>query len=335
VGLGTDIDEQLLKMIADVGGGRFHAVQDAENLPRIFTKEAEMVSRAAAVEDWFPVSQTGYAAFLRQIDVSTAPYLHGYVSTKMKPTPAVELLSSSDTEEPILARWRVGTGWSLAWTSDVKTRWAVEWTGWPGWEKFWGQLVREHMREKHRREIDMRVEMVGGELHASIDAFTVDERFDNGMVSKLHVMGPQPKGDRKTVPMRQTAPGRYEARVPLDQYGSFLLRAEHAQVQDDGTLRPVASSSGHISNPYPREYAAFKPDELTLERAALATGGFFNPQDRSSLFSPDGEKITFHEELWSRLVMLAMGIFLVDLLLRRVRIFDRKFRPRRRRVAAV
>ncbi len=33
VGLGGDVDEQLLKMVADVGGGRFHAVQDANNLP--------------------------------------------------------------------------------------------------------------------------------------------------------------------------------------------------------------------------------------------------------------------------------------------------------------
>jgi uncharacterized membrane protein len=330
VGLGGDLDEQLLKMIADVGGGRYHSVPDPQSLPRIFTKETEMVARAAAVEDWFPVAQTGYASFLRTIDVRTAPYLHGYVSTKMKATPAVELLASADTEEPILARWRVGTGWSLAWTSDVKSRWAVEWLSWPGWEKFWGQLVREHMRQKHRREIDMKTEVVGGELVASIDAFTLDERFDNGLSSKLRVIGPQPKGAERTVPMRQTAPGRYEARVPLDKYGSFLLRAEHARRQDDGTLSPFASSSGHVSNPYPREYAAFQPDELTLERAALATSGLFNPQDRAVAFSPEGETITFHEELWPRFVMAAIAIFLLDLLLRRVRLFDRKFRPRRR-----
>ncbi len=64
VGLGNDLDEQLLKMIADVGGGRFHAVPDPNNLPRIFTKETEMVARAAAVEEWFPVTQVGDAAFL-------------------------------------------------------------------------------------------------------------------------------------------------------------------------------------------------------------------------------------------------------------------------------
>ena len=93
----------------------------------------------------------------------------------------------------------------------------------------------------------------------------------------------------------------------------------------------MATSSGHVSNPYPREYAAFKPDELTLERAALATGGQFNPADLKIAFSPEEEKITYHEELWPRFVMMALAIFLLDLLLRRVRVFDRKFRPRRRR----
>ena len=331
VGLGSEVDEQLLKMIADVGGGRYHPVPDPQSLPRIFTKETEMIARAAAVEEWFPVAQSGYASFLKRIDVRTAPYLHGYVSTKMKPSPATELLTSADTEEPILARWRVGTGWSLAWTSDVKARWAVEWIGWPGWEKFWGQLVREHMRQKHRRELDMRAEVVGGELVASVDAFTVDERFDNNLVSRLVVSGPQPGGDKTTVEMRQVAPGRYEARMPMDKYGSFLLRAEHSRAQDDGTIRPVAVSSGHISNPYPREYASFETDTRTLERAALATGGVFDPDDRAVAFAPDGEKITYHEELWARFVMGAIGLFLLDLLLRRVRLFDRKFRPKRRR----
>jgi uncharacterized membrane protein len=328
VGLGGDVDEQLLKMIADVGGGRFHAASDPQSLPRIFTKETEMVTRAAAVEEWFPVVQVGHASFLKRIDVRSAPFLHGYVSTKMKPPPATELLQAADSEEPILARWRVGTGWALAWTSDVKMRWAVEWTGWPGWEKFWGQLVREHMRQKHRRELDMRVEIVDGELRAVVDAFTVDERFDNKLTSRLHVIGPQPGGERRTVEMRQTAPGRYEARLPLDRYGSFLLRAEHLRAREDGALRPVAVSHGQIANPYPREYASFAGDTTALERAALTTGGRWDPEDRAVAFSPEGEKIQHHEELWMRLLMAAIGVFLLDLLVRRVRLFDRKFKPR-------
>lgn len=332
VGLGNELDDQLLKMIADVGGGRYHQVPDPNNLPRIFTKETEMIARAAAVEEWFPVTQVGDAGFLKGIDVRTAPNLHGYVSTKMKPTPAQELLQS-DTEEPILARWRVGLGWALAWTSDVKSRWAVEWLRWPGWEKFWGQLVHEHMRQKHRRELDMKAEVVGGTLHASVDAFGVDERFENNLLSKLTIVGPEPGGQKKVVDLRQTAPGRYEASVPLDKYGSFLLKAEHARELADGTTKPVATSDGHITNPYPREYASFEPDLTTLERAAIATGGAMDPKDVAAVFDPAGEKVTYHEELWPRFIYAAIVVFLLDLLVRRVRIFDRKFVARRRRAA--
>ncbi len=215
----------------------------------------------------------------------------------------------------------------------MKPRWATEWIGWPGWEKFWGQLVREHMRQKDRRELDMRSEIRGGVLYAAVDAFTVDERFDNKLQSKLTIMGPLPGGEKKVVPMRQTAPGRYEVEVPLDKYGSFLLRAEHSHELHDGTLGPVATSSGHVSNPYPREYASFKTDTVTLERAALAAGGKYDA-DLAVVYDPEGESITYHEELWPRVVMAAVLAFLLDLLLRRVRIFDRKFGVKRRRAVA-
>ncbi|EYF08980.1 VWA domain-containing protein [Chondromyces apiculatus] len=332
VGLGSDVDDQLLKMMADVSGGRYHAVADPNNLPRVFTKETEMIARAAAVEEWFPVTQVGEAAFLRGIDVRTAPYLHGYVSTKLKPTPAQELLTS-DVGEPILARWRVGLGWTLAWTSDVKSRWAVEWLRWPGFERFWGQLVHEHMRQKHRRELDMKAEIVGGELRASVDAFGVDERFDNNLSSKLSIIGPEPGGETRVVDMRQTAPGRYEVAVPLDRFGSFLLRAEHLREATDGSMKQAAVSYGHVSNPYPREYASFEPDVPTLDKAAAATGGKVDPESVAAIFDPAGEKVTFHEELWSRFIYAAIVVFLLDLLVRRVRLFDRKFVARRGRTA--
>jgi len=329
VGLGAEADEQLLKMIADVGGGRYHAVPDAQSLPRIFTKETEMIARAAAVEEWFPVAQVGYASFLKRIDVSTAPYLRGYVATRMKPTPAMELLTNADTEEPILARWRVGIGWVLAWTSDVKGRWAADWITWPGWEKFWGQLVHEHMRQKHRRELPIVASISEGKLKATVDAFTVDERFDNALLSTLTVTGPVPGGDKRSARMRQVAPGRYQAELPLDKYGSFLVKAQHVRELDDGSMTPVAVSLGHVSYPYPREFAQFKPQTATLSSAALITGGVLEPANTDVVFDPQGEEITYYEQLWSRAVMAAILVYLLDLLLRRVRIFNRRFRGRR------
>ncbi len=330
VGLGEGVNNDLLRGIADAGGGRFHLVPDPNSLPKIFTRETELIAQQAAVEEWFPVQQVGNADFLKGVAISAAPLLHGYVATQLKPAPA-QLILQSDRGDPILARWRAGLGWAVAWTSDVKNNWSVDWLRWSGFSKFWGQFVREHMRIKRRQELPMQVEMRENTVHAVVDAFTADERFDNQLESKLVVTGPataKGKGERRDVPMRRTAPGRYEADLRLDDYGSFLLRAEHARIAPDGSLQPFASSFGHISNPYPREYGRFEPDIELQARAAVAAGGSLDPEP-ARVFDAQGEKITYYRPLWSRFVLAAIVVFLLDLLVRRVRIFDRKFLPRR------
>jgi Ca-activated chloride channel family protein len=331
VGLGGGADESLLRMISDVGGGRFYKVLDPQSLPRIFTRETEMVSRSAAVEEYFQPRVVAPADFLRGIDVATAPFLHGYIATKLKPAPAQEILES-ELGEPILARWRVGLGYTLAWTSDVKNLWAVEWLRWPSWGPFWSQLVREHMRQKKRQVFDMRaeVDVATGRAHAVVDAIGGDDGFQNGLDASLTVAGPEGSkagGETHKMPMPQTAPGRYEADFPLDRYGSFLLHASLEQSVDDGhgktKAATVAESFGHVANSYPREYLALAPDIETLGRAAAVTGGGLDPA-ASAVFDPAGESIRHSEDLWPRFVGGAIALFLLDLLVRRVRLFDRK-----------
>ena len=334
VGLGGGVDESLLRMIAEVGGGRFYKVSDPQALPRIFTRETEMVSRSAAVEEYFQPRVAAPADFLRGVDVASAPFLHGYVATKLKPPPAQQILES-ELAEPILARWHVGLGWTLAWTSDVKNLWAVEWLRWPEWGRFWGQLVREHMRQKKRQVFDMRAEIdqATGHVRAALDAIGADDRFQNGLSASLTVTAAGASGGGTVspwslkVPMPQTAPGRYEADFPLDRYGSFFLHAALNKPVDDraagAKTGTVAESFGHVTNPYPREYLALAPDVGTLAHAAAATGGGLDPSP-GALFDPAGEVIRYHQDLWPRLVGAAIGLMLLDLLVRRVRLFDRK-----------
>jgi hypothetical protein len=49
------------------------------------------------------------------------------------------------------------------------------------------------------------------------------------------------------------------------------------------------------------------------------------------VFDPGDEKIEYQEDPCCRLVLPAVAVFLLDLLLRRVRLFDRKSLPNRRR----
>jgi hypothetical protein len=185
------------------------------------------------------------------------------------------------------------------------------------------------MRQKKRQQYDMRAEIdpATGHVKASIDAIGGDDRFQNGLDAKLTVTGPQPNGETRKVAMRQTAPGRYESDFPLERFGSFLLHASLEKGVDDGKggqrSVQVAESFGHVTNPYPREYLALAPDLVTLSRTALVTGGRMEPSAKD-VFDPAGETIRYHQDLWSRFIGAALALYLIDLLIRRVRIFDRK-----------
>jgi hypothetical protein len=323
VGLGPQVDRELLEGLARRGRGRSYITADPNNLPQIFLRETNLVARSAAVEDPVLPRVVTPTSFTRELGASP-PYLYGYVSTRMKPEPA-QLLLETDSGEPLMARWRVGLGWSLAWTSDLKNRWAVEWIRWPRWRAFWTQVVREHMRQRRREETSLRAEVVGGSLRASVDVITDDDRFENGLQGELVLRGPLPSTREDRVPMRQVAPGRYEAEVPMSRYGAFTLRAEHRR---DG--RVLAQSRGRVDNPYPREYAVLEPDLATLTALASATRGRVDPSPRA-VFDPEGETLRHQRPAWKYPVALAVLALLVDLALPRVRMFDRAPTRRRRR----
>ncbi len=331
IGLGSDVNRALLQSIANLGGGRSYFTNDPHNVPRIFMRETTTVARSSAVEEYFQPSVVSRADFLRGVNVQGAPYLRGYVATRAKPSPA-QVILQSDLREPILARWRVGLGWSMAWTSDVKNRWATDWVRWNGFSRFWTQLVREHMRQRRRERLDMSAEVEGDDVHVVVDAVGGDDNFLNGLRSTLRLDGPMAArrardGEddpllrrEREIEFEQTAPGRYETRFPLDAYGSFVLTAEHRR---EGAL--VAESAAQLAHPYPSEYATLEPDLTLLTSAAELTAGNVDPAP-PDVFEADGEVVEAHEELWPWLLCFAIILFIIDLLLRRVRLFDRDFK---------
>ncbi|MFO0607840.1 MAG: VWA domain-containing protein [Polyangiales bacterium] len=320
VGLGATVNRPLLEGIAHRGHGRSYFTADAGNLPQIFLRETNLIARSAAVEEPVQPRVASQATFLRELG-GDAPYLYGYVSTRAKAEPAQVLLETDGaTPEPLLARWRAGLGWSLAWTSDLKNRWAVEWIRWPRWGAFWTQLVREHMRQRQRREVGMRAEMVAGAVHVAVDAIGDDDRFENGLTSELTLRGPLPGGREERVPLRQVAPGRYEAEHPLDRYGAFTLHAVHRR---DG--RVVGESRGQVNHPYPTEYAVLEPDVAMLTALARSTGGRVSPPPRE-VWAANGDVNRHTRAMWGLPVGAAVALLVIDVFLRRVRVFDRSFK---------
>lgn len=313
VGVGGGADRTLLAMIAERGNGRFYHTNDANNIPKIFTKETTKVARSALVEELVKVRAIKFANVIKGINIAGAPYLRGYVSTKAKPLSEVVLVS--DYGEPIYAQWRVGLGKTAAFTSDVKNRWAVDWLRWGGYSKFWAQVVRELMRHRIQRSFEMRAVARQGVVHVTVDALDRSDRFINGLESELTVIDPTRSGAKNTFALQQTAAGRYQAKFRLPRYGSFLLRARH---RVDG--RVIAESIASLAVPYPKEYTDLIPNRRKLERVAMVTGGSVAPTIKA-MMSADGEKLRYNKDLWAWVLYVLLGLFLLDVLLRRVRLF--------------
>jgi quinol monooxygenase YgiN len=79
-----------------------------------------------------------------------SPALLGYVKTLRKASAQIPLVT--DLGDPLLAHWRFGLGKVTAFTSDAKSRWGSLWiTRWPGFSRFWSQVLRETARPPQRR----------------------------------------------------------------------------------------------------------------------------------------------------------------------------------------
>jgi len=311
VGIGADVNRSLLSEIADVGGGRSHFTADPHHIPRIFVRETTEAMRSSVVEDYFLPQVERPADFLRGVGIEDAPWLRGFVATRARGAPA-EVLLTTETGEPLLARWRVGLGWSLAWTSDVKNRWAADWVRWPGYAPFFGGLVRAHLRRRAESELPLRAEVEGDEARLVVDALDDEDRFIDDLESLARIT-PEGGGEPFELPLSMVAPGRYEARTPLPGFGAYAVAVEHRR---GGTL--VARSTGRIDHPYPEELADFTPRPERLAALAERTGGgaYSSPDD---LRPQSGEQVTAEASLRAPVFFAALALFCAELLLRRVR----------------
>jgi Ca-activated chloride channel homolog len=306
-------DRNLLSMITDAGDGRLYMVDDIGALPKIFMKETMEAQKSQLVEDVVRVRVAKQVEAIEGTGVDTAPALHGYVSTKPKPTAEVILIS--DLGEPILARWRHGSGTSTAWTSDVKNRWSVDWIRWPGYPKFWAQVVRTSMRRKVYDSYDLYAKVSDGRAQITVDAIDANNSFVNGLDTLLEIIDPKSNKVMQSTTMDQTAAGRYAADFKIQRYGSYLLKAIHKR---DG--KTVAESLGSVALSYPLEYLRSTANPESLQIAAKVSGGR-DQADARSVWSANGQTVDKTQDLWPWVLLAVIGLFLLDLYAKRVRLF--------------
>jgi Ca-activated chloride channel homolog len=335
VGVGDGADLALLQTIAARGGGRFYHTGDPSSIPRIFTREATRFSPSNLVESPSRARVARPAQALSGIPFASAPALAGYA--RSRPRKTAEVLLAIGSGDPLLARWRLGLGQVLVWTSDLTPRWSGQWLRWRPFNKLWAQVVRSATRPPSGSSLPMSVALHSDRALVQIRAFDTEDRPLDGLHGTLSVIdvaesGPIPERRTRALPLVPGGAGRYQAEVPLGEASALLLSADLRGETD----RPVRlSAQGRLAIPRLRERlppgAEQSSDALEgaplLQALAARTGGGSIDADLTPLLDAGSERVIAWQPLRSALLAAALALFLAEIAGRRANFR----RPDRRR----
>ncbi len=178
-----------------------------------------MILKAAIFEEPFkPQVQAGSEA-ISGISPGEFPLLLGYVCTTPKGRAEVPLVTQKG--DPLLAQWQYGLGRAVAFTSDARAKWAVNWLSWAKYRQFWLQLAQWSLRRVEASDFTTEVAVDKGEGRISVEAIDPKGNYRNFL--NLQTLVVSPKGERQILPLEQTGPGRYEAVFPTKEVGAYLM----------------------------------------------------------------------------------------------------------------
>ena len=309
VAIGKDADVQLMVDVAKWGKGRFYYTEDSQTIPRIFTLETQLASKASLVEQPFKPQLTspGHEA-IQEIDWKSVPPLGGYVASSLKAT--ADLVLMSHQEDPVLATWRYGLGRSVAFTSDAKAKWGVLWLRWREFNRFWSQLIRWTLRSGSRSDTVAIVERRENMGEIVVDAVDPKGEFINFLDSQVGVVAPN--RERTVIDLEQVGPGRYRGRFPAGQEGVYLVGMSQRRNE-----RVVGSQLAGLVVPYAQELRDLGVDETLLRELAELTGG--GPVEKPpDAFLKSRRESRIAVDVWPWLVGLAAVLLVPDIALRRV-----------------
>ncbi|GAB4322837.1 MAG: VWA domain-containing protein [Candidatus Sumerlaeia bacterium] len=306
-------DTKIMETIANMTGGRYYFVKNPNELPKIFIKEASTVRRPLIVEEPTVVKLNQYSEAVAGFAADEFPMLQGYVLTEKKELAVNPLLN--DKGDVILSHWQYGLGRTVAYTSDVRPKWASSWVAWPRFDEFWARLVRFVLLQAASPNFQVSTSTEGSMGRVVVDAIGEDGGFLNFLSFEGRAVTPDLQNVRFT--LRQVAPGRYLGEFPISMQGSYLLSL--VSVDQQGGQQLIRSG---LAVSYSPEYVNTKSNEPLLEQLAAITGGrkidAGSSADLSYIFShnlPSGDQ---PEPLFPWLLAVAAVLFLFDIFARRV-----------------
>jgi uncharacterized membrane protein len=307
IGVGDYINRDLLDELARKTKGKSHFVDNPENIPQIINAEVKSSEDLAIQERPVRAVRVRPVEFTDGIDFSKAPRLRGFVQAQAKD--GSEVILRVDDKKPLLVRWRYGLGRVIAFMSDAKSRWAAPWVRWEAFGTLWPQMVRD---VSHRDRTIRAGVRPGNQEGEAVVYYDVLANADNPASDTLassgppHILVESPGASPRTLPLEETAPGHYEARIPANQGGLYHIVS--------GNTEMVLPEAGFY-----RESEETKPQAVNaalLAEISRVTGGRVHPSI-NELLNNNGAMVRERQPLWPYWLVLALLLNFVEVALRK------------------
>ena len=299
-----DADRTLMKAIAEAGGGGYRDVRNISELPKIMADEVRQTQQYTVQEPFQPIINDGDYPVLAGID--RVPKLYGYIATSEKELAQTYIRSHED--HPILAGWNYGLGRSVAFTSDVKPGWGMDWIEWENFGKFWGQVVSWVLPSTDEAaDFDLKATHQNGRGELLID--TGSTIATHGITFDVRIA--RPNGEGEVVELRRVTPTQYSGEFPVRERGSYLVTV---QKNRDGQV--VSTAYENLVLSYPTEFAEFETNRRLLNELASRTNGIFEPSPKQTA-QHRGTAIEHLKPLSFTLLIVGLILFVLEMILRR------------------
>jgi Mg-chelatase subunit ChlD len=307
IGVGDYINRDLLDELARKTKGKSHFVDNPESIPQIINAEVKSTEDLAIQERPVRAVRVRPVEFTDGIDFTKAPRLAGFVQAEAKD--GSEVILRVDDKKPLLVRWRYGLGRVIAFMSDAKSRWAAPWVRWQAFGTLWPQMVRDVSHRDRTIRAGVRPGRREGEaiVYYDVLANAEDPSAETlGTAGPPHILVETQGAEPRTLPLEQTAPGHYEARIPADQGGLYHIVSGNSEL-----ILPEAG--------FYRESAETKPQAVNialLGEISRVTGGRMHPSI-DQLLNNKGAMVRERQPLWPYWLVLALLLNFAEVALRK------------------
>lgn len=294
IGIGEEINEELLRNFAKWGEGQFYRA-DLDQIPKVILKETIRVTRDLIQEGSFQPKARTQSPVIDGL-IKDLPPVNGYLITKPKKMATIYL--ETEKKDPLLASWRYGSGQVAVFTSDSGKRWLSLWSGTAYYNRLWSQIIRAIERGSSDTGLRTHTVVESGNAIVEVEAVGPDRRLRTG----LQLVGiSEVSGDNFI--LNETAPGHYQASVALKGAGLHTF-----QIRERFGGEPTI---GWVWNQQGEELQIFGPDWSLLGLMATNSGGKVYSNKISAL--PKVGWAWKQVSLQNYLIILALLLFVVEL----------------------